>query len=81
MSKMNSVYGQGKDNYMFKIRLKSTILVIWFILLTIICLLPIYILVINATRSSHDIALGFSLAPGDFFSKNIDRCTGKYRRI
>jgi len=71
MSKMNSVYGQGKDNYMFKIRLKSTILVIWFIILTIICLLPIYILVINATRSSDDIALGFSLTPGNSFIKNV----------
>ena len=25
MSDMKSVYGQGKDNYMLKIRLKSTI--------------------------------------------------------
>ena len=50
MSNMKSVYGQPKDNYMFKIRLKSTILFIWCVILTIICLLPIYILVINATR-------------------------------
>ena len=50
MSKMKSVYGEPKDNYTFKIRLKSTILVIWFVILTIICLLPIYILIINATR-------------------------------
>ncbi len=71
MSNMNSVYGQGKDNYMFKIRLKSTILVIWFIILTVICLLPIYILLVNATRSSTDIAGGFSLLPGSHFFKNI----------
>ena len=77
MSKMNSVYGQGKDNYMFKIRLKSTILVIWFVILTIICLLPIYILLINATRSSTDIAGGFSMLPGSYFTKNIDTMFNK----
>ncbi|MBR4628229.1 MAG: carbohydrate ABC transporter permease [Ruminococcus sp.] len=71
MSKMDSVYGQGKDNYMFKIRLKSTLLVIWFVILTIICLFPIYILLVNATRSSVDIAGGFSVLPGGYFTKNI----------
>ena len=71
MSNMKSVYGQGKDNYMFKIRLKSTILVIWFVFLTIICLLPIYILLINATRSNNDISGGFTLIPGDYFLKNF----------
>ena len=45
---MKAVYGQAKDNYMFKIRLKSTILFIWCLILTVICLLPIYILLINA---------------------------------
>ena len=58
MSKMKSVYGEPKDNYTFKIRLKSTILVIWFVILTIICLLPIYILIINATRGTSEIANG-----------------------
>lgn len=71
MSDMKSVYGQGKDNYMFKIRLKSTILFIWFVILTIICLLPIYVLLINATRSNNDISSGFSLIPGDYFATNF----------
>ena len=72
MSDMKSVYGAPKDNYTFKIRLKSTILVIWFIILTIICLLPIYILIINATRASSDIANGISFLPGSNLSKNIE---------
>ena len=63
MSKMKSVYGEPKDNYTFKIRLKSTILVIWFVILTIICLLPIYILIINATRGTSEIANGISFLP------------------
>ena len=71
MSNMKSVYGQPKDNYMFKIRLKSTILFIWCVILTIICLLPIYILVINATRLDTDIAGGLTVIPGKALGKNI----------
>lgn len=71
MSDMKSVYGNKKDNYMFKIRLKSTILFIWFVILTIICLLPIYILLVNATRSNNDISGGFSLIPGDYLATNF----------
>ena len=72
MSKMKSVYGEPKDNYTFKIRLKSTILVIWFVILTIICLLPIYILIINATRGTSEIANGISFLPGSHLGKNFD---------
>ena len=67
---MKDVYGNVKDNYSFKIKLKSGILVLWFIILTIICLLPIYILVINATRSHTDIANGLSILPSDYLKKN-----------
>ena len=67
---MKSVYGKAKDNYSFKIKMKSTFLVIWFVILTIICLLPIYILVINATRSHTDIANGLSILPSDYLKKN-----------
>ncbi|HBB20031.1 MAG TPA: sugar ABC transporter permease [Ruminococcus sp.] len=73
MSNMKSVYGTGKDNYTAKIRLKSTILVIWFIILTIICLLPIYILIINATRENSEIANGISFVPGTNLGKNITK--------
>lgn len=72
MSNMKSVYGASKDNYAFKIRLKSTILFIWFLILTIICLLPIYILVINATRGTSEIANGVSFVPGSYLVKNIN---------
>ncbi len=70
---MKSVYGKAKDNYSFKIKMKSTILVIWFIILTIICLLPIYILVINATRTHTDIANGLSFIPGGNIKANFHK--------
>lgn len=70
MSNMKSVYGNVKDNYRSKIILKSTILVIWFVILTIICLLPIYILIINATRSHTEISNSLSFVPGGFLKNN-----------
>ncbi len=72
MSKMKATYGEPKDNYSAKIRLKSTILLIWFIILTVICLLPIYILVINATREHDDIANSLSFIPGTNFFNNME---------
>lgn len=72
MSDMKSVYGQGKDNYMLKMRIKSTVLFIWFIILTIICLLPIYILIINATRNNNEISSGFTLLPSTHLGDNFD---------
>ena len=70
---MKSVYGKAKDNYSFKIKMKSTVLVVWFIILTIVCLLPIYILIINATRTHSDIANGISFIPGSNFKANFDK--------
>ncbi len=72
MSKMKSVYGEPKDNYTSKLRTKSAILVVWFVILTIICLLPIYILIINATRETSDIASSLSFVPGTNLAKNFN---------
>ncbi|MBD5117169.1 MAG: carbohydrate ABC transporter permease [Ruminococcaceae bacterium] len=58
--------------YARKIRLHSTIRLVVCILITVICLLPIFILVINSTRASGDIITsGVSLLPGDSLIKNI----------
>ncbi len=78
MSNMKSVYGEPKDNYMLKIRLKSTILFIWCLILTIICLLPIYLLVVNATRENTEIASGFSLVPGNAIKHNLEVMKEKF---
>ena len=70
---MKSVYGKAKDDGSFKIKLKSGILFVWFFILTIICLLPIYILVINATRTHTDIANGLSFIPGSNIGNNFHK--------
>lgn len=72
MSKMSQTYGEPKDNYTAKLRTKSILLTIWFVILTIICLLPIYILVINATRENADIANSIAFFPDKYLVKNIN---------
>ncbi len=49
-------YGQPKDNYHAKIVAKSTAIFIVCVLLTLICLVPIYILIVNSTHNSMDLA-------------------------
>lgn len=71
MSKMNKVYGEPKSNYTAKLKIKSAILFVWFVILTIICLLPLYMLIINASHSSSDISNGLHLLPGKFFGINL----------
>ncbi|MGN1037299.1 MAG: carbohydrate ABC transporter permease, partial [Ruminococcus sp.] len=72
---MKSTYGAAKDNYTKKIKIKSWILFAWMVILTIICLLPIYILLINSTRSSVEIQNGFSLIPSGNFAENFKTLT------
>lgn len=66
-----SVENQPKENYNTKLRIKSAIYFIVCILLTIICLLPIYLLIVNATKTSIDIQGNFSLIPGTNFLNNF----------
>lgn len=70
-------HNAGKNaTYMRNIRIHSTVRLIICIILTVICLLPIYILIINATRSSTDITSnGVSLIPGGNLIENIRKLT------
>ncbi len=76
MSNMKSVYGSSKDGYNTKLRIKSGILFTWMVILTIICLLPIYLLVINATRSHSEIisltGIGELFTPSKYLMSNLD---------
>lgn len=53
---MKQQYGQPKDNYHAKLIAKSTGIFIVCVLLTLICLVPIYILIVNSTHASMDLA-------------------------
>ncbi len=62
---------QPKDNYTTKLRVKSGIYFVVCLILTIICLLPIYMLIINATRAHVDIQTKVSFLPGTYLMENI----------
>lgn len=53
---MKQQYGQPKDNYHAKLIAKSTGIFIVCVLLTLICLVPIFILIVNATHAHMDLA-------------------------
>ena len=53
-----------KDNYNKNLVVKSVIYFVFLAILALICILPIYILAINATRNHTDISNGVSLFPG-----------------
>ncbi|MGN0614016.1 MAG: carbohydrate ABC transporter permease [Porcipelethomonas sp.] len=63
---------QPKDNYTSKLRIKSGILFAVCIILTLICLIPIYMLIINATRSHVEIQTQVSFLPGSSLIDNIN---------
>lgn len=75
MSKMNQVYGEPKNNYSLKIKMKSGVLFVWFLILTIVCLLPIYMLIVNATRAHSEIANSLSFIPGSSLADNFKNIT------
>ena len=53
---MKQQYGQPKDNYHAKIIAKSTGIFIVCVILTLLCLVPIYILIVNSTHAHLDLA-------------------------
>lgn len=54
-----------------KMYAKRTGCYIFLIFLTVVCLFPFYLLLINATRAHVDIQRGFTLMFGSFFVRNI----------
>ncbi len=61
-----------KDSYAARTRAKSIGVMIVLVILTIICILPIWILFVNSTRQSQDIINnGLSIIPSNYFIKNI----------
>lgn len=69
MSKVT--YDSDKGSFQTKLIIKSIFIYIALIILTLICLVPIYILLVNATRPHVEITSGVSLIPGTSFVKNF----------
>lgn len=60
-----------KDNYNKNLVIKSVIYFVFLAILALICILPIYILVINATRTSTAIVNGVSFIPSTHLFRNL----------
>jgi multiple sugar transport system permease protein len=73
---MKSTYN-SKDNYNAKLRTQSILIMIVCIILSIISLLPIWILVCNATRTHLQISNGVSLIPSTHFLENYRNLMAK----
>ncbi len=66
---MKSMYGDNSKSYSASVRLKSTLIFIVLVIISLICILPIYFLIINATRNNVQIsATGVSFIPGSIES-------------
>ncbi len=64
-------YDDGKGGYQTQVLIKSAAIYFALILLTLICLVPLWILVVNATKAHADIISKVSLIPGTHLFKNI----------
>ncbi|MBD5082127.1 MAG: carbohydrate ABC transporter permease [Ruminococcaceae bacterium] len=72
MAQQMSSIKKAEQAYTRKIMLQSVLRTVICILITIVCLLPIYIIVINATRDTTDIInQGVSLLPGGSLIQNF----------
>jgi len=62
-----------KDNYNKNLVIKSVIYFVFLAILALICILPIYILVINSTRTSTAIVNGVSFRPSTHLFENLNK--------
>lgn len=86
MDSVNRAAGEYNANYTRNIKIKSGILMAICILISIICLLPIWLLIVNATKSTADITSSASsmisrFIPGTNGFKNIQSLTSKTKGI
>lgn len=73
---MADSYNASNATYRRKIKAQSVIRFIVCVIITIICLLPIYIILINSTRDSSEIIKnGISFLPGTSFIDNFKNLT------
>jgi multiple sugar transport system permease protein len=63
----------GKD----KLLVKRYLIHLFMILLTVLAVIPIYVLIINATRSVEQLNMGISLLPGGYAAYNWKILTGR----
>lgn len=86
MDNVNRAAGEYNANYTRNIKIHSTIRMVICIIITVICLLPIWLLVVNATKSTSDITSNAAnvvsrFIPGTNTFTNIKNLTSKTEGI
>ena len=74
-------YDTDKGGYQTQVLVKSILVYIVLILLTLICLVPIYLLFVQATRTSQEAVQGFSLIPGKNMFANFKVLASNYTKF
>ena len=59
-------------------KIKKAILYILLIALSVICIVPFLLMIVNATRSGRDIMTSFTLIPGTYLKENWDKVFGYF---
>lgn len=59
-------------------KIKKAILYILLIALSVICIVPFLLMIVNATRSGRDIMTSFTLIPGTYLKDNWDKVFGYF---
>lgn len=59
-------------------KIKKTILYILLIALSVICIVPFLLMIVNATRSGRDIMTSFTLIPGTYLKENWEKVFGYF---
>ena len=75
-NKENIVSTQQKQRKVFY--WKSWLLFVFCVIVAFICLFPVYVMIINATRSAEQIRQVFSLLPSKYFFSNLSTLTEKF---
>lgn len=86
MDNVNRAAGEYNANYTRNIKIHSTIRMVICIFISVICLLPIWLLIVNATKSTSDITSNASnmisrFIPGTNIFTNIKNLTSKTEGI
>jgi len=61
----------------FRLRVSQTLTYTFLIVLAVVCVIPFWLMLVNATRSSTEINLGISFLPGSSLVENWNNLTGK----
>lgn len=73
MSKDIKATYSATKNHTRALKIQSLAITIFSIIVIVVCLLPIYVLIVNATRDSASISRGISFIPDGFFISNYEK--------